>query len=323
MPPNGRAAIRAGQMPTADQSGDRSVFSSSSARLSSSSAIRRSWLDRGVRWAPAISRNRSARCRKKRASWREFIGSLDELRCRNRGALQQVLPELRMRGEWRRNAVAGAGGASYDPARMTPLPHLARLDRFRLSSLDRYILRQCLSVTVFVTAALSAAVWLAQSLRLVDLIVNRGLAAEVFLYLAMLILPRFIDIVLPIGAFIAVLFVFNKLTSESELVVSRASGLSPLALAKPVMILAGIGFVGLMSLSAYFLPASNREFKDLQFEIRNRFVSSLLQEGTFTTISDKLTIYIGSRNEQGELSGDLIDGDRDPNQSVTVDSELD
>ena len=65
--------------------------------------------------------------------------------------------------------------------------------------LDRYILRQCFGVMLFVTAALSAAIWLAQSLRLIDLIVNRGLSTEVFLYLALLILPRFLDIVLPIG----------------------------------------------------------------------------------------------------------------------------
>jgi lipopolysaccharide export system permease protein len=190
-----------------------------------------------------------------------------------------------------------------------------------MTSLDRYILRQCLSVTLFVTAALSAAVWLAQSLRLVDLIVNRGLSAEVFLYLALLILPRFFDIVLPIGAFIAVLFIFNRLTAESELVVMRSAGLSPLTLARPVMILAGIGFLALMSLSAYFLPASNREFKDLQFEIRNRFVSSLLQEGTFTNISDKLTIYVGSRNERGEITGILINDERDPQQPVTIFAE--
>ena len=94
--------------------------------------------------------------------------------------------------------------------------------RAPMNVLDRYILRQSLSIMVFVTAALSAAVWLAQSLRLVDLIVNRGLSIELFLYLALLILPRFLDIVLPIGAFIAVLFVFNRLTSESELVVMRA-----------------------------------------------------------------------------------------------------
>ncbi|MBV9014398.1 MAG: LptF/LptG family permease, partial [Alphaproteobacteria bacterium] len=149
-------------------------------------------------------------------------------------------------------AMAGPGAAPYDR------PRMALTAKPKLTGLDRYILRQCLSVTLFVTAALSAAVWLAQSLRLVDLIVNRGLSAEVFLYLAILILPRFFDIVLPIGAFIAVLFIFNRLTAESELIVMRASGLSPLALARPVLVLAGIGFVVLMSLSAYFLPVSNR-----------------------------------------------------------------
>src|SRR5438067_1245711 len=149
-----------------------------------------------------------------------------------------------------------------------------------MSVLDRYILRQCLSIMLFVTAVLTLTVWLAQSLRLVDLIVNRGLSVEIFAYLAVLILPRFLNIVLPIGAFIAVLFVFNRLTSESELVVMRAAGIGPLSLARPVLILAGIACLMLLSLSAYFLPASNREFKDLQFEIRNRFVSALLQEGT-------------------------------------------
>lgn len=187
-----------------------------------------------------------------------------------------------------------------------------------MDSLTRYILRQCFATMVFVTGALCTAVWLTQSLRLVDLIVNRGLTIDMFLYLTLLILPRFIDIVLPIGVFIAVLFVFNRLNGESELVVMRSAGLGPFALAKPVMILASIACIALFSLSAYFLPASNREFKDAQFEIRNRFVSSLLQEGAFTTISDKLTIYIAARNDRGEVLGLLIDDEREPNKPVTI-----
>lgn len=190
-----------------------------------------------------------------------------------------------------------------------------------MNSLSRYILKQSFSVMLLVTGALTAAVWLAQSLRLVDLIINRGLSAEMFLYLALLILPRFLDIVLPIGAFIAVLFVFNRLTTESELVVMRAAGMSQYALAKPVLVLSGLCFLFLMALSAYFLPAANREFKDLQFEIRNKFVSSLLQEGAFTTITDKLTIYIGNRNNRGEVNGLLIDDERDPGHPVTLVAE--
>src|ERR1700759_4329111 len=127
-----------------------------------------------------------------------------------------------------------------------------------MKRLDPDILRQCFGVMLFGTAALSAAIWLAQSLRLIDLIVNRGLSIEIFLYLAALILPRVLDIVLPIGVFIAVLFTFNRLTGESELVVMRSAGLSHLALANPVLQLAGIAFLVLMSLSAYFLPASTR-----------------------------------------------------------------
>jgi lipopolysaccharide export system permease protein len=190
-----------------------------------------------------------------------------------------------------------------------------------MTRLDRYILRQSLSMMLFVTAALSAAVWLAQSLRLVDLIVNRGLSVEMFLYLALLILPRFLDVVLPIGAFIAVLFVFNRLVSESELVVMRAAGIGPLELARPVFALAGVAFLILMSFSVYFLPAGNRAFKDLQFAIRNRFVSALLQEGTFTTISDRLTIYIDGRDPHGQVTGLLINDDRNPQQPVTLMAE--
>jgi lipopolysaccharide export system permease protein len=187
-----------------------------------------------------------------------------------------------------------------------------------MTRLSRYILRQSFGVMVFVTAALSAAVWLAQSLRLIDLIVNRGLSVDLFLYLAVLILPRFIDIVLPIGVFIAVLFTFNRLVAESELVVMRAAGVSPMALARPVLLLAAIAFAVLMSLSLYLLPISSRAFKDLQFEIRNRFVSSLIQEGTFTTVSDKLTFYIRNRDSNGDAVGLLINDSRDPQRPVTI-----
>src|SRR5260221_3734976 len=187
--------------------------------------------------------------------------------------------------------------------------------------LTRYILRQNLATTFFVTAALSAAIWLTQSLRLVDLIVNRGLSAELFFYLGLPILPRFVDIVLPIGIFIAVLFTYNKLIAESEIVVMRAAGVSQFGLAAPAFVLSGIGVAILFALSAYFLPTANRAFKDLQFEIRNKFVSAVLQEGTFTTISDNLTVYVRSRDTNGEMTGFLVQDERDPDKPVTIIAE--
>src|SRR5262249_35806657 len=65
-------------------------------------------------------------------------------------------------------------------------------------------------------------------------------------------------------------------------------------------------------------PVANQAFKDLEFEIRNRFVSSLVQSGTFTTIADKITFYARSRDESGEVAGLMINDDRDPRHPVTI-----
>src|SRR6266851_5297080 len=187
-----------------------------------------------------------------------------------------------------------------------------------MSWITRYILRQTLATMVFVAVCFTAAVWLLQSLRLIDLIVNRGLSAGLFAYLAILILPRFVDVVLPIAVFIAVLFTYNRLLIESELVVMRAAGMSQADLARPALITGAVGMAMLLSMSVYFLPAANRAFKDLQFEIRNRFASVLLQDGIFNTLSDTLTIYVRSRDANGELVGLLVHETRDPSKPVTI-----
>jgi lipopolysaccharide export system permease protein len=187
-----------------------------------------------------------------------------------------------------------------------------------MRGLTRYVLRQTLMLTLAFTLVFSAAVWLVQSLRLIDLIVNRGLSLGLFLKLAVLILPRFIEIVLPIAIFLAVLFSYNRLISESELIVMRASGLSQITLARPALILAVGGALVMLSLSTYLLPAAFREFKDLQFEIRSRFASALIQEGVFNTISDRFSVYIRTRDRRGELGGILIHDMRDPKKPVTL-----
>src|SRR5215469_11147459 len=171
-----------------------------------------------------------------------------------------------------------------------------------MDRLTRYILKQSLGTAIFVVLALTAAIWLTQSLRLVDLIVNRGLSGGLFFYLGVLTLPRFVEIVLPIGIFIAVLFTYNKLIAESEIVVMRAAGLSQFGLARAAILLSLVGTVLLLLLAAYFLPATTRAFKDLQFQIRNRYASAVLQEGIFTTLSENLTVFVQGRETSGEFT---------------------
>lgn len=187
--------------------------------------------------------------------------------------------------------------------------------------IDRYVYRQCLTVLAFIALGLCFAIWLSQSLRLIELIVNRGVSVGTFLYLAMLLLPRFLEVVLPIATFAAILFTYHRLITDSELVVLRATGFSQARLARPALMAAATASILGLALSLYFLPTSLRAFKDLQFEIRNNFASILLQEGVFNSMTDKITVYIREQAPSGELLGVMIQDERVEGRPATLTAE--
>jgi len=173
----------------------------------------------------------------------------------------------------------------------------------------------------FITLCLTLAIWLTQSLRFVDLIVNRGLPVAEFLYLSMLLLPRFLVVILPVALFAAVLFTYNRLTMDSELIVCRAVGFSQAALARPAMLLAGIVTLGLFVLNLYFLPASYAAFKDLQWAIRNEYSNILLQEGAFNEVAPNVVVYVRHREGDGDLRGIMVHDMRRSDAPVTLMAE--
>lgn len=190
-----------------------------------------------------------------------------------------------------------------------------------MQAITRYVLNQLMVVTFFVTLGMTFAVWLAQSLRFFDYIVNRGLPATTFFAFVGLLLPSFLGIVLPIATFCAVLFVYNKLTMDSEMVVLRAAGLSQTQLARPALILAlGITLI-VYSISLYFLPLSYRTFKELQHQIRSDYSAVLLQEGVFNELGDGITVYVRERSADGELRGILVHDKRKAGGAITMMAE--
>lgn len=190
-----------------------------------------------------------------------------------------------------------------------------------MRSITKYVLAQLATVTLFVTLGLTFAVWLTQSLKLIDYIVNRGLPASTFFSFIVLLLPSFMGIVLPIAAFCAILFVYNKLSMDSELNVMRAAGLSQFQLGQAAMLLGLCVTAIVYSIALYFQPVSYRAFKELQDEIRNEYSAVLLREGTFNTISDGITVYVRDRSSGGELLGILVHDKRDREKPVTLMAE--
>jgi lipopolysaccharide export system permease protein len=190
-----------------------------------------------------------------------------------------------------------------------------------MNRITRYMLRQLALSTALVVVTLTAAIWLTQSLRFVDWIVNRGLPLSTFVYIAVLVLPSFLVVILPIALFAAVLFTYNKMQSDSEIVVLRAVGVGPMQLMAPALMVATVVMLLGYALNLYLLPLSYRGFKDLQYQIRNNYSSVLLQEGVFTTIDPGLTMFVREQGRRGELLGLMVHDSRVEGKPVTMVAE--
>ena len=190
-----------------------------------------------------------------------------------------------------------------------------------MTRVHNYIFRQLAWWTIIVATSLTCVVWLTQSLRFVDMIVNRGLSVTSFLSFTLLLLPTFLSLIGPIAIFVAIVFTYNRMLNDREIIVLSASGLSPIKIGRPALILSfllmGFGYLNTL----YLMPSSYREFKDLQREYRSDLASVFLQEGVFNPIIEGITVFVRERNKVGELFGIIVHDERKPEKPITIMAE--
>lgn len=171
------------------------------------------------------------------------------------------------------------------------------------------------------TVGLTGIIWLTQSLRMIDLIINNGLSLGTFAHMSILMIPSVVALILPIGVFCAVLFAVSRMTRDSEVMVMWAAGVSRWEIARPLLLLATIVTLVTYSLNLYFTPAGLRTLRTMVFEIRSDYAALLLKEGQFTNLLHGLTVYVRERQSDGRLLGILVHDSRDPERPVTLMAE--
>lgn len=183
---------------------------------------------------------------------------------------------------------------------------------------ERYLFLHLLWPTVLITGSLTAIVWLTQILRFLDFMLSRGLSLVDFLYLTGLMLPSLLLMLIPISLAIAVIYTYNKLTVESELIVLNAVGVSKWEIARPALMLGTLCMIFCYALSLYVMPRANQHFQDIRTFFRDKYASVLLEEQVFSNPVDGLTLFIRERDSNNNLYGILLQDNREPKQVTTM-----
>ena len=181
-----------------------------------------------------------------------------------------------------------------------------------------YIFNQLLRTTLALTLVLVGIIWLFQTIRILELVVNRGAAVGDFLLMSVASMPLWLMIAIPISGFIAVNWVFSRILADRELLVMQSIGLSPLQLAKAPIALGILLTTFLAVNTVYILPTSFGVYKNLQFKLRNSIPTILLRDGVFIEVVDDMTMFIGSRDDNDIMRDLFIHDARITDRIITM-----
>ncbi len=159
----------------------------------------------------------------------------------------------------------------------------------------------------------------ARILKLVELLVTRGVPLFQIGKLFALILPTFLEMTVPMALLLGILVGLSGLSNDKEILALKASGISPYQVFWPIGMVAL--FVSLLTLLTTTLvrPAANLELKKELYNIAKSRVATALKENIFNSEFPNVLIYVEEVIPPGNTSqGVLIVDRRDPTRETVI-----
>lgn len=141
----------------------------------------------------------------------------------------------------------------------------------------------------------------ARILKLVELVVNRGVSLPQIVQIFFYITPAFFEITVPMAFLLGLLWGFGRLTADREILALKACGVSVYQMARPLALYAVLIVSVTLCLTLYVTPWSNASLKELLYEITKTHATAGLREKTFNNDFAGLVIYAEEIHPPGNL----------------------
>src|SRR5258705_2922742 len=158
--------------------------------------------------------------------------------------------------------------------------------------LTRYIFKEMLGPTALGFAFYTFIILMKNLFDFAGMIIKRSLPAATVGRLLFLSLPHIIVLTVPMSLLFGILIAIGRLSSDSEIIAMRASGISARAIYRPVFLFSFMVFLINLYLMNSVLPRGNTELASLQAEIYTSGVERELRPRVFYTEYENLMIYV-------------------------------
>src|SRR5919197_630315 len=184
---------------------------------------------------------------------------------------------------------------------------------------SRYLVFEILPPFFFGLLAFTFVLLIARILKLVELVVTRGVPLLQIGKLFSLILPTFRELAIPMAFLLAILLGLGRLSSEQELLAMKASGISPTQILWPVGAISLAVAITTLFLTTFARPAANLALKKELYNIAKSRVGTALKEKVFNDDFPKILIYVEEVIPPGNtVQGVLIVDKREPGRESII-----
>lgn len=179
-------------------------------------------------------------------------------------------------------------------------------------TLARYLISEVLPPFFFGLMAFTFVLLIARILKLIELVVTRGVPLLEIGKLLSMILPTFFELTVPMAFLLAILLGLGRLSNDGEILALKASGISPPQILWPMGAVAVVIGMVTLGLTLYARPAANLALKKELYNIAKTRVGTALKEKVFNTDFPKILIYVEEIIPPGNtVQGILIVDKRD------------
>src|SRR6516164_7073967 len=168
--------------------------------------------------------------------------------------------------------------------------------------LDRYIFREILFPSIIALVALTFVAFLAFSREigwLFEIIVRQAATASQISTITVAILPNVLTFTIPMAVLVGILTGFGRMSSDSEAIAFRASGLSMIRLLVPVMTLGVLACAANLFVNVWAAPRATAQLRDLRYEILAKEVSLEVKPRVFNETLNNLVLYVQNAGREG------------------------
>jgi len=185
--------------------------------------------------------------------------------------------------------------------------------------INRYLMREITGIFALGLTIFTLVLLMGRMVKLMEMVVANGVPLAEVLRLIILLLPSFLVLTIPMAFLLAVLLAFGRLSSDNEITVLKASGLSLGALLPPVLLTASAAALLTLFISVVAVPWGNTGFKQMTMDVARKYAASAIRERIFRDDLPGIVLYVDQYDEaRRTMQRVMIQDSRDAERPLTI-----